>query len=67
LLKVHTGKTACATAAAFGRDEFEMELSFGKAVSSHPFLREGKPHSIKSNSAGLLPRCVKASVIREVA
>ena len=35
----------------FVRVECEVELSFGKAVSSHPFLRQGKPHSMKSKTA----------------
>ena len=28
---------------------------FGKEVSSHPILRQGKPHSIKSKQRGIAP------------
>jgi hypothetical protein len=44
--------------AAFGRAVWEAEWSFGKAASSRPFLRQGKPHSIERQKArGACERC----------
>jgi hypothetical protein len=54
LLKFHTGKTACATAAAFGRDEFEVELRFGKAVEP-PVPASGQAALHKKQQRGIAP------------